>query len=606
MTSLKRLLTYLKPYRGRISVGLTIKILGTLVELAIPYILSVILDEAIPEAVEAGDTDSGLRQIFIWGALMIVCAVLALVFNIIANRMAARVARDTAIAIRHDLFDSTLRLSCSRADAFTVPSLESRLTSDTYNVHHLIGMIQRMGIRAPILLIGGLAITFTLDPVLAAVMLCVLPFIALTVFLVSRKGVPLFKKSQESGDAMVRVVREDAQGIRVIKALSRKEYEQSRYETVNRRLQHDGLRASAVMGISNPVINLFLNVGLVAVLLVGAIRVTNGDCLPGKIISFIQYFTLLSNAMLAITRIFMMFTKGAASMGRISEVLDAAAACDEAPVAVRTLPTPMGMNGEGYLRFENVRFTYGEKEADTRKPHLDGLSFSLPQGGTLGIIGATGSGKTTLLSLLMRFYDVRADHGTVSLGGRDLRTMTPEELRQKFGIAMQNDFIFAGTIEDNIRFGRNIPHDDVVLAAKIAQAYEFISALPDGFAHKLTAKGTNLSGGQKQRLLIARAIAGKPEILILDDASSALDYRTDAALRRDIREAQVGDGDASPLAHTTTIVVAQRVSSVKHADLILVLDGGEIIGNGNHDALMETCEVYREIAESQMGGAILD
>ena len=596
----------MKPYRGRISVGLTIKILGTLAELALPYILSVILDEAIPAAVEAGDTQGGLRQIFIWGGLMVLCAVIALIFNIVANRMAARVARDAAIAIRHDLFDSTLRLSCSRADAFTVPSLESRLTSDTYNVHHLIGMIHRMGIRAPILLMGGLIITFALDYALAAIMLCVLPFIALTVYLVSRKGVPLYKKSQESGDAMVRVVREDAQGIRVIKALSRKEYEQGRYEKVNRRLQHDGLRASAVMGISNPVINLFLNVGLVAVLLVGAIRVSGGECLPGKIISFIQYFTLLSNAMLAITRIFMMFTKGAASMGRISEVLDAAAACDEAPKAVRTMPTPMGMNGEGYLRFENVSFTYGEREKDDRKPHLSGITFDLPQGGTLGLIGATGSGKTTLLSLLMRFYDIREGNGTISLSGRDLRTMTPEELRQKFGIAMQNDFIFAGSIEDNIRFGRNIPHEDVVFAAKVAQAYDFISALPDGFDHALTSKGTNLSGGQKQRLLIARALAGKPEILILDDASSALDYRTDAALRQDIRNAQMGQDEKSPLYHTTTIVVAQRVSSVKHADLILVLDGGKVIGSGNHNTLMETCEVYKEIAESQMGGAILD
>ncbi len=575
-------------------------------ELALPYILSVILDEAIPAAVDAGDTQGGLHSIFIWGGLMVICSIIALVFNIVANRMAARVARDTAIAIRHDLFDSTLRLSCSRADAFTVPSLESRLTSDTYNVHHLIGMIQRMGIRAPILLMGGLAITFALDYALAAIMLCVLPFIGLTVFLVSRRGVPLYKKSQESGDAMVRVVREDAQGIRVIKALSRKKYEQERYEKVNRQLQHDGLRASAVMGISNPVINLFLNVGLVAVLLVGAIRVSGGECLPGKIISFIQYFTLLTNAMLAITRIFMMFTKGAASMGRITEVLDAAASCDEAPKTLRTMPTPMGMDGEGYLRFENVRFTYGERDNDNRKPHLSGITFDLPKGGTLGLIGATGSGKTTLLSLLMRFYDVREGNGTVSLGGRDLRTMTPEELRQKFGVAMQNDFIFAGSIEDNIRFGREIPHEDVVFAAKVAQAYEFISALPDGFDHKLTSKGTNLSGGQKQRLLIARAVAGKPEILILDDASSALDYRTDAALRQDIRNAQVGQGETSPLAHATTIVVAQRVSSVKHADLILVLDGGEVIGSGNHETLMETCEVYREIAQSQMGGAILD
>lgn len=605
---MKRLFTYLKPYRLRMSVGLTIKILGTLVELALPYILSVILDEAIPAAVEAGDMAGGLYQIFFWGGLMVVCAVIALVFNIVANRMAAHVARDTAIAIRHDLFDSTLRLSCGRADSFTVPSLESRLTSDTYNVHHLIGMMQRIGIRAPLLLMGGLIITFALDPVLAAVMLCVLPFIVLTVWMVSRRGVPLYQKSQQSGDAMVRVVREDAQGIRVIKALSRKKYEQERYERVNRDLAHDGLKASATMAISNPVINLFLNLGLVAVLLVGAVRVTDGVCLPGKIISFIQYFTLLSNGLLAITRIFMMYTKGAASMGRIVEVLDAAAANEEAPKPSLTLPKPS--DEKSFLRFDHVNFSYRAREkADESAPvrnHLRDVSFDLPRGGTLGIIGATGSGKTTLLSLLMRFYELSEGGGCITLGGADVRTMTPEELRQKFGVAMQNDFLFAGSIEENIRFGRDISHEDIEHAARLAQAHEFISALADGYGHQLTAKGTNLSGGQKQRLLIARALAGRPEVLVLDDASSALDYRTDAALRRGLREDEQWGDSALVTPATTTILVAQRVSSIKHADLILVLDGGEVIGCGDHDSLMADCAVYREIADSQMGGAILD
>jgi len=589
---LKRLFAYLRPFAGRMSVGLTIKIAGTVVELALPYILGMILNEVIVNYADSGDTDAGLRSILIWGGIMAVCSVAALVFNIIANRMAAFVAKDVATAIRHDLFDSTMRLSCARADAFTVPSLESRLTSDTYNVHHMVGMMQRMGVRAPILLVGGLLITLALDPLLTLVMFSVMPLIVLTVVIVSKRGVPLYRRSQQSGDAMVRVVREDAQGIRVIKALSRKEYEQGRYEVVNQNLVRDGLKAAANMAVSNPLINLFLNMGLVAVMFVGAIRVNNGTCQPGTIISFIQYFTILSNALLSITRIFMMFTKGAASMNRICEVLDAASGDTDEAAGKGAMALPE--NPDRHISFENVTFSYRGKT-----PNACGVSFDLPKGGILGIIGATGSGKTTLLSLLMRFYQIPQGSGTIRIGGRDIRTMTPAELRSRFGIAMQNDFLYAGTIEDNIRFGRDMSHEQVVHAATMAQAHEFISRLDDGYDHKLTVKGTNLSGGQKQRLLIARALAGGPDILVLDDASSALDYKTDAALRSALRE------DVN-IRKATTVIVAQRVSSIKHADLILVMDQGAVIGCGTHEALLASCPIYNEISESQMGGAILE
>ncbi len=593
---MKRLFHYLKPYVGRMTVGMIIKILGTLVELALPYILGLILNEVIVEF--AGDTTPGrgIRTILLWGGVMAVCAILALVFNVVANRMASKVARDAATAIRHDLFDSTLHLSCAQADAFTVPSLESRLTSDTYNVHHLVGMMQRLGIRAPILLVGGLCITLALDPVLTGVMFAVMPLIFVTVYVISKRGVPLYRNSQKAGDAMVRVVREDAQGIRVIKALSRTRYEQDRYEAVNSRLVHEELRAAANMAVSNPLINLFLNIGLVVVLFVGAIRVNAGACQPGTIIAFIQYFTILSNAMLSITRIFMMFTKGTASMNRICEVIDARGA-DDSETASNQYTLAHPENDDKFISFEHVTFSYRGKTAN-----LSDISFDLPRGGTLGIIGATGSGKTTLLSLLLRFYQLPADCGTVRIGGRDIRSMTPAELRGYFGMAMQNDFLYAGTIEDNIRFGRDISHDDVIRAATMAQAHDFITALADGYDHKLTSKGTNLSGGQKQRLLIARALAAHPAILVLDDASSALDYKTDAALRRALREDAKSDQTACP----TTILVAQRVSSIKHADLILVLEDGAVIGAGDHDTLTETCEVYREIAASQMGGAVLE
>ena len=589
---MKRLFGYLRPFKRRMSVGLTIKVLGTLVELALPYILSIILDEAVPAAAGSGDTEAGIRSIIFWGGMMLLCTVSAIVLNITANRMASSVARDAARDIRHDLFDSTMRLSCRRVDEFSIPSLESRLTSDTYNVHHVIGMIQRIGVRAPILLVGGIIITLSLDVTLALVMLAVLPFIALTVFCVSRRGVKLYRHSQKAGDDMVRIVREDVQGIRVIKALSRKYYERERYSKSVDKLVDAETNASLTMAISNPLMNVFLNLGLVAVLFVGALQVNGGECAPGKIIAFIQYFTLISNAMLFVTRIFMMSTKASASMNRICEVIDAA----NAAPADAHCGDGRRADGAEYLTFEDVDFSYFEGGA----LNLSKVSFSLRRGGTLGIIGATGSGKTTVLSLLMRFYDLPENCGRILLDGKDIREISPRELRRRVGIAMQNDFLYAGTIEENIDFGRGLPIEEIKRAAEIAQASDFIEALPDGYSHLLTAKGTNLSGGQKQRLLIARAVAGTPEILVLDDASSALDYRTDAALRAALREMASGD---TPI---TSVIVAQRVSSVQHADLIVVLDGGKIIGSGTHAELLEACDVYREISESQMGGAVLD
>ena len=574
---MKLLLEYLKPYRLYIAGTLTIKTAATLVELIIPYILSHILDNVVPM--------QSVRRIVLWGMAMLVCAGLACVGNVIANRMAARVARRSTEKIRHTLFSRVLSLSSRQLDAFTIPSLESRLTSDTYHVHHFVGMSLRMGVRAPILLIGGIIVTATLDPVLTLVMVLVLPLISISVLMISRRGIPLFRKTQQSVDSMIRIVREDAQGIRVIKALSKTDYERRKYDAANRRLVEDETRASTTMAASNPLVTFFLNMGLVTVMVVGAFRV-NGDLSePGKIIAFIQYFTMISTAMIGITRIFVNYSKGAASAGRIEEVIRTES--DLAVASGAAYPTRAGERG---VVFEDVSFSYLGKQ-----DNLSHVSFVLPRGGTLGIIGATGSGKTTLIQLLMRFYDVNS--GSIRIDGRDVRTIPHEELNTLFGVVMQNDFIHAGTVAENIRFGREISDEALRNAAAMAQAAEFIERYEDGYEHPLQSKGTNVSGGQKQRLLIARALAGSPQIRVLDDASSALDYKTDSALRRSIRE---------NLRDVTTVVVAQRVSSVMHADLILVLDEGRIIGSGTHDELLASCEIYREISESQIGGAFLE
>lgn len=568
---------YLRPFFKRMSVGLTIKITATMLELALPYILNYILKNVV--------ADGKISSVIYWGLLMMVCAFAACVGNIIANRMAARVARNFSESVRKDLFDRSIRLSAAQTDRFTIASLESRITTDTYNVHNFVGMMQRMGVRAPILLIGGTAITLFMDRRLSPVMLAILPFIFVTVYFISRRGVPLYTRVQQSVDGMVRVVREDVGGIRVIKALSKDSYEHSRYDKVNKALIKDETKAGVTMGAVNPIMTVLMNLGIVSVTAMAASSVNGGTSDPETIIAFIQYFTLISNAMMSVTRIFVMYTKSAASARRIAEVIDAPE--DMAVGAESEYP---GIETNDYIVFKDVSFSYNGV-----KNNLEDINLRVGKGGSLGIIGATGSGKSTLVKLLMRFYDVSS--GGIYIDGQDIRTIPKEKLYSMFGSAMQNDFLYADTIEENIRFGRDITHDEIVSAAKTAQAEEFINATPDGFGHMLAVKGQNLSGGQKQRLLISRAVAGKPDILILDDSSSALDYKTDANLRRAL---------ASDMQGTTVITVAQRVSSVKSCDCILLISDGRISGIGTHEELLRTCAEYREISESQMGGDFVE
>lgn len=584
---MKRILAYLKPHSGFMTFAFTIKTLATMAELTLPYILSYIIDYVIRPLDGQTDIDTAIitRRIVLWSLLMMVCAFIAVAGNITANRMAAKVSKTVAGEIRGDLFRRTMTLSPAQTDAFTVASLESRLTTDTYNIHHFMNVVQRMGVRAPIMLVGGLIITSTLDPVLTAVMAAVLPFIFITVYGISRKGLPMFKESQKAVDGMVKVVREDATGIRVIKALSRKKYESDRFDTANRTLAEKEKKANITMAAANPAMNFFMNLGLTAVVFAGAIRVNSDLTEPGKIVAFIQYFTLISMAMLAISRLFMMYSKASASSHRVAEVLDTPADLSVASVT----DFPNKKNG-AFIEFDNVSFAYGNT-----KNVLHNISFTLNKGESLGIIGATGSGKTTLLSLLMRLYDVT--EGNVYIDGQDVRTLKQEELGALFGAAMQNDFIFAGKIKDNIDFYRGISDDDIRASAVTAQADGFINSFDEGYERMLTSKGYNLSGGQRQRTLISRAVAGKPEILVLDDSSSALDYRTDSALRKALKTDTAG---------STTVVVAQRVSSVMGCDKIIVLSEGRISAMGTHDELMETSEEYRDISNSQMGGAVLD
>ena len=567
---MRKLSKYLRPYVFYILLTLFIKFLGTYVELMIPDLMETMIDEKAP----AGD----LPQILLYGCGMLVCAILALVGNIVANRMTAFSSGKITRAIRHDLFVKLENLSARQMDKLTIPSAESRLTSDTYNVNQMLTRIQRMGIRAPILLVGGIIMTLKMDTRLALVFIGLLPIIAIVVWLVTKYSVPMHMRQQTVLDKVVRVVQENITGIRVIKALSKTDYEKQRFHAVNDELANTSLKAGMITSITNPVSTLVLNLGLTLVVVVGAYRVNSGDIKSGVIIAFLQYFTMILNAMLGITRIFVMASKGEASAKRVAEVL-------ELPEDLTVLPPELTEEeNPAHIEFRDVSFSYTGVGKNT-----ESLSFRLEHGQTLGILGPTGSGKSTILNLLLRLYD--ADSGQILIDGQDIRTIPYEQLRQKFGIVFQNDFVTEGTIAHNIRFFRDVDDAAVEKAAKAAQA-SFIAEKEGGMEAEVVVRGNNLSGGQKQRLLIARALATDPEILILDDASSALDYQTDSNLRKALREGY---------RHTTTVLVAQRISSLRHADLILMLDDGRVSGAGTHEQLMQTCEEYRIIAQTQMG-----
>lgn len=567
---MKRVFGYIQKYRLRLEFQMVIKIIGTLMDLVIPYILSYIIDEVVPT--------NDVQKIVLLGLLMIGCAVIGLVGNVKANQMASMIAKRVTTEYRHDVFSKIQELSPAQVDEVTIPSIISRMTTDTYNVHHMVGMMQRIGIRAPILFIGGIIVTLILDAKLTLVLIAILPIIVILTYIISKVGIPLYTNVQVALDELVRAVRENATGVRVIKALSKENYEKEKFRKINKDVIDLELKSGYTMSILNPIINFLLNAGLVMVIVIGAIRVNGGDLLPGKILAFTTYFTIILNATLSITRIFTMLSRSIASAKRIEYIMSFSKDLEvsEEPKLETT----------DYITFSNVSFSY-HKQVD----NLTDINFSIKKGETLGIIGATGSGKSTLIQLLMRFYDV--DKGAIYINGRNIKSIPSDELKKMFGVVFQNDCIFSDTIFENINFGRGYDIESVKEAARISSIHDFIETLPEGYNTELNARGTNLSGGQKLRVLIARSIVGNPDILILDDASSALDYKTDAAIRSKIKETKTG---------TTQIIVAQRISSVLSSDHILMLEDGKIIASGKHEELLRTSPEYLEIYKLQMGG----
>lgn len=565
---MKQVLKYVKPYIGVLIVILMAKLTAAVLELMIPSALGDILDIAAP----SGSVSLILR----YGLRMAIFALLAAGLNLSANVTTAHLANKSVEHLRQDLFQKVTGLSSAQLDEITESSVVTRLTTDTYNITQMFIGCMTMGIRAPILMLGGIFVALREDVMLALVLLAAIPLVTFISIRGNRIAVPKFRARQSASDVMVRTVQENVTGIRVIKALSKTEHEKKRFDGVNVDLADKTMDASLVSSKKSNLNNLILNLMQVLIILIGALRVNSGTMTAGKIVAFLSYFTMITGAALGIANIFMMLSNGTASAQRVAEIFTQ-------PKTLQKEDIPAEESACA-LEFRKVRFSY-LGQAD----NLEDVSFCLKKGQTLGVIGATGSGKTTLVNLLLRFYDV--DEGAIFIHGQDIRSFEDEDLRKKFGVAMQNDFLVADTIGNNIDFYRNLPEENIRSAARIAQAESFIAGKEGGMDYALAIKGNNLSGGQKQRLLIARAVAAKPEFLILDDSSSALDYRTDASLRRALAEELKG---------STKIVVAQRVSSIASADLILVLENGKVIGQGRHEELLNTCEEYAHIAHIQM------
>lgn len=581
---MRLILRYISRYKTAILLAIFIKFLSTIFELLLPYILEHMIDHVVP----SGE----LRQVMLWGGFMFLSTLLCWGANVLANTLAINNSHTISYEVRRALFTKTAHLSGKQLDVFGLPSLISRMTSDSYNVQSGVQQIQSLCVRAPMMLLGGLLMMLMMDWHLAMVLVCALPFLLLIIFCISAKGLPLYNQVQQRLDVVVCVMRENITGVRVVKALSKTEHEKKRFAGVNEEITNSDIRAGAIMAMPSALMQICLNVGLVAVIVLGAHRVDINVIRPGVILAFLTYFNMITMGVMALNRMFMNLSKASASANRIDAVLQLQT--DQNILSSRETAQPAG---DELVRFEHVCFSYDAASEETvgfagekQEKALDDISFALKRGESLGIIGPTGCGKTTIVNLLMRFYD--AESGGVYVDGRDVRTYEQDALRRKFGTVFQNDMVFQQTLRDNITFGRDLSESAVQSAAEDAQAIDFIGSLDAGLDYKASIHGANLSGGQKQRLLVARALAGTPEILILDDSSSALDYKTDAAMRRAIAERHK---------NSTLIMIAQRISSVMGMTHILVMDNGRCIGYGSHQELMATCAAYREIYNVQMG-----
>lgn len=567
---MKKLFPFLRPYRLQLTVGPFFKLSEAVLEILTPTLMALLIDNGV----NTGDKSYIIRM----GIIMLVIATCGVLFAYICQYSASIASQGFGTDVRNALFKKIGTFSFAELDRFGAPSLINRVTGDVNQLQSAVAMLIRLVIRAPFLCIGGLVMAMAIDLKLSIIFMIVIPLFIFVLFLVMFKAVPLYTMVQKKLDALTLVLRENLSGVRVIRAFAGVKRERERFKESNDDYYLTAVRVGRIAALTNPATTIIMNFAAIAVIYFGGIRVNTGHLTQGEVIAFINYITQILNAMIVVANLVVLYTKAYASAKRVSEVLSA-------DTSIKYGKTSLSSAGSTAVEFKNVSFTY----ARSRVAAVDKLNLAVKTGETIGIIGGTGSGKTTLAGLIPRFYD--ATEGEVKINGIDVRDYSEEALRDTVAIVQQREMLFSGTIAENLRMAKpDASYDEMRGALEASQAAEFVDKLENGVETYVTQGGNNLSGGQKQRLTIARALIKKSPILILDDSASALDYATDASLRRAIKESTDGQ---------TVIIISQRVSSVKDADRIIVMDDGETVGIGTHAELLKNCEIYREICLSQ-------
>lgn len=567
-----KLFRYLKPYGWLVAAVLVLVFFQTLTELYLPTLMSDIVDTGVVK----GDTE------FIWrvGGVMLLVALGGMICSVGASFYSSKAASGFGRTLREKVFGHVSNFSLEEFDKIGTASLITRTTNDINQVQQVLIMMLRMMVMAPMMCIGGIIMAVSKDATLSLILIVIMPLLAMAIFLIARKGLPLFKAIQNKIDRLNLVLREELTGIRVIRAFNRMEHEQLRFDQANQDLTDTAIRVNKIMALMMPLLMLVMNVSSVAIIWFGGLRIDSGNMEVGDLMAFLQYAMQILFSLIMVSMMFVMIPRAQVSAVRIREVLDME------PAIKDTASTTSSGALKGYVEFDNVTFSYPGAE----QPAIQDISFRAQPGEITAIIGGTGSGKSTLISLIPRFYDI--DSGSVRVDGIDVKELSQEELRSKIGFVPQKAVLFTGTIAENIAYGKEAASEEEIRhAAEVAQAEEFIAEMEQGYDSVIAQGGSNVSGGQKQRLSIARALVRGAEIYIFDDSFSALDFKTDAKLRAALKEETT---------ESTVIIVAQRVSTVLNADRIIVLNESRVAGIGTHAELMESCEVYREIVYSQL------
>lgn len=567
-----KLRRFLKDYRLQLTVGPVCKLIEAVFELLIPLITADIIDNGVRNH----DVGYVLQR----GGLMVLLGALGLCFALVCQKSASIASQGFGTKVRNAMFRHINTLSHSELDRLGTPSLITRMTNDINRLQLAVAMLIRLVIRAPFLVIGALIMAMLIDLRLSLIFFLAALLIGLVLFFVMTRSVPYYKRIQKNLDAVSLISRENLSGNRVIRAFSRQTADESRFDERNDALAATAVRAGRLSALLNPLTYVIAQAAIIAIVWFGSGFVFNGDLKPGQIIALVNYMTQILLAMIVVSNLVVIFTNASASAARVNEVFETAPSVQE-PEGSAFQEQP----DAPCVEFRNVTFGYSDHGAAIRN-----ISFSVQRKTTVGIIGGTGSGKSTLVNLIPRFYD--ASEGQILVNGVDVRDYPFGILRGKIGFVPQKAELFSGTIRENLCWGKKDASDEEIeKALRISQSYDFVSALPEKLEYHISAGGKNLSGGQRQRLTIARALVSQPELLILDDSASALDFATDAALRKALHE---------ETADMTVLMVSQRVGTVRYADRILVMDGGELEGTGTHQELLQTCPLYREICLSQL------